>query len=86
VVRAWLEGMDLTPAIETLQIGDYYKTVSWHCLLAGYGTFPDRGYRPPQGPHETHFQVADFADFTERCALNFRPHAEQLARLQQASA
>jgi hypothetical protein len=81
ILRAWLAQQDITMALEELKIGDYYNTLSWHCLLAGYGIFPPGPYRTPTGPKETRHSLAQIADYVQRCALNFRPHAEQLQDL-----
>jgi 2-polyprenyl-6-methoxyphenol hydroxylase-like FAD-dependent oxidoreductase len=78
LLATWLEREDLTLEIERQQIGTYYSTVSWHCLFAGYGVFPEGGYRPPQAPRETRYDLAETDDFVARCALNFRAHAAQL--------
>ena len=86
ILHAWLNREDLTVEIQEQQISQYYNTISWHCLLAGYGLFPDGGYRPPQGASETRYDMAAIEDFVRRCALNFRPHTEQLEKLQEASA
>ena len=40
LMTAWFTGADLTAEIHRLGIGRYYSALSWHCLFAGYGTFP----------------------------------------------
>lgn len=40
LMTAWFSGADLTAEIYRLGIGRYYSALSWHCLFAGYGTFP----------------------------------------------
>ncbi len=40
LMTAWFRGADLTAEIHRLGIGRYYSALSWHCLFAGYGTFP----------------------------------------------
>ena len=40
LMTAWFTGADLTAEIRRLGIGRYYSALSWHCLFAGYGTFP----------------------------------------------
>lgn len=77
VLRTWLRREDLTAEIQRQGISRYYNTISWHCLLAGYGLFPDQELRKPDGA-EDRFDLAEIDDFVARCALNFRNHAEQL--------
>lgn len=40
LITAWFTGADLGEAIDDLGVGGYYPNLSWHCLFAGYGTFP----------------------------------------------
>ena len=80
VMTAWFTGADLEAEIARLGIGSYYPSLSWHCLLAGYGTFPqDAKLRPP----EPDLPLADMAridDFIARCARNFGDHADALLK------
>ena len=63
------------------KIAQYYAPISWHCLLAGYGIFPeDRLIRPAQKA-ALKYDMAVIDDFIARCALNFRDHKELLAEL-----
>ena len=81
MMTAWFTGADLAQEIANLDIGRYYSSLSWHCLLAGYGTFPaDTKMQPP----EADLPVSDMAaidSFIARCAQNFKPHGVQLAKL-----
>lgn len=81
VMTAWFTGADLEAEIARLGIGRYYASLSWHCLLAGYGAFPaDEKLRAP----EPDLPLADMAridDFIARCASNFTDHASAVARL-----
>ena len=81
VMTAWFTGADLAEEIANLDIGRYYSSLSWHCLLAGYGTFPtDAKMRAP----EADLAITDMAvidSFIDRCARNFQPHGAQLAKL-----
>lgn len=81
VMTAWFTGADLEAEIARLGIGGYYPSLSWHCLLAGYGTFPeDAKLRPP----EAGLPLADMDridDFIDRCARNFGDHADALLKL-----
>jgi tryptophan 6-halogenase len=81
IMTCWFRGGDLSAEIATLDIGRYYAPLSWHCLLAGYGTFPaDAKMSAP----ESTLMLSDMAqidDFVERCARNFRSHDDLLAAL-----
>ena len=83
LLHTWFTGGDLVGEIRRQDIGRYYSPISWHCLLAGYGTFPDAArLRPTDGG----FDMARIDDFVSRCALNFTPHKEMLAAFTPAQA
>jgi len=82
VLTAWFRGQDLSAEIERQGIARYYAPLSWHCLLAGYGVFPEEAkLRPPNAPER--YDMAGVDDFVRRAALNFRPHRDVLAGLRQ---
>jgi 2-polyprenyl-6-methoxyphenol hydroxylase-like FAD-dependent oxidoreductase len=81
LLSVWLNREDLSAEIERLNIGAYYNTISWHCLLAGYGIFPNAPYRSPGNSREVGCDMRMIDDFVARCALNFKPHSEQLSGL-----
>ncbi len=74
ILTCWYTGGDLIEEITSQDIARYYAPLSWHCLLAGYGTFPaDTKMRPP----DAGLGVADMAavdDFIARCGSNFQSH------------
>lgn len=85
VLTAWFRGLDLQAEIERQGIAKYYAPISWHCLLAGYGVFPDDSkLRPPEEP--ARWGMGRMDDFVRRCALNFQPHRDVLAGLAGQSA
>lgn len=73
VMTCWFTGGDLPAEIAQQDIGRYYAPLSWGCLLAGYGVFPEVKADGPALP--------DFADFLARCGGNFPSHAAALAEL-----
>ena len=81
VMTAWFTGADLAEEVAKLDIGRYYSSLSWHCLLAGYGTFPaDSKMRAPEADLGVSNMVA-IDRFIAGCAQNFKPHGAQLAKL-----
>lgn len=84
LLECWFAGEDLVAEIERQGIGYFFGPLSWHCLLGGYGVYPDpAGLRAPT-PRERPFDVAKIEDFVQRCALNFAPHDVALAALADA--
>lgn len=76
LLQVWLAKGDLTEEIQRQDIARYYNTISWHCLLAGYGIFPER--LRPAGPDDQAYDLSKIDDFVQRCASNFTSHSQQL--------
>ena len=74
LMTCWFTGGDLAGEIARRDLAGYYAPLSWGCLFAGYGTFPAR-LQPVPVPED------GIDDFLRRCALNFPPHREVLARM-----
>jgi len=81
LMTSWFRGGDLSAEIAGQDIARYYAPLSWHCLMAGYGTFPDDAkLKPP----EANLALADMAwmdRFVAGCAQNFPEHGAALAGL-----
>ncbi|MBS0481630.1 MAG: tryptophan 7-halogenase [Proteobacteria bacterium] len=82
VMTAWFRGEELDAEVDRLGIQNYYSAISWHCLLAGYGQYPDAAMlRVP----EADLPLADMARidrFLSGCVMNFPGHDQLLAHLQ----
>ena len=81
ILSCWVAGEDLVPEIAYQKIERYYAPASWHCLLAGYGTYPPPERLIPPSVKANRVDLARIDDFLARCALNFRPHDEVLGEL-----
>ncbi len=81
IITCWFTAGDLVAEINTQRIAKYYAPLSWHCLFAGKGTFPDDAkLRAP----DVDIQLTDMAkidDFIARCAQNFQNHDELLSQV-----
>lgn len=81
VMTCWFTGGDLVAEIAEQNIDCYYASLSWHCLFAGYGTFPgDATIRPP-GDDIEQYDLTETDDFIHRCGLNFDDHKAVLKRM-----
>jgi tryptophan 6-halogenase len=80
LMTSWFRGEDLEAEVMQQNISGYYAPLSWHCLFAGYGTFPDDTKLSLPGNDIQQFDLAQVDEFLRRCALNFRSHDQQLAR------
>lgn len=81
VMTCWFTGGDLPAEVHRLNIARYYAPLSWGCLLAGYGAFPDdarlRGGPPP-------VDLGEVDRLLNGCLLNFPDHRRSLEALRRA--
>ena len=78
IITCWFTGGDLAAEIADQGIAGYYPATSWHCLLAGYGAYPDAA---PHAPSRGAVDMAGIDDFLRRAALNFGDHRTVLGAL-----
>lgn len=78
MMTAWFTGRDMEAEIAALKIGGYYGAISWHCLFAGYGTFPAQERLRNAVPADRASDSAKIEAFLRRAATNFGPHAAAL--------
>ncbi len=81
IMTAWFTGADLAEEIARLDIGKYYSSLSWHCLLAGYGTFPADLKLSASTEGLLLGDMAQIDSFISGCAMNFGSHNAALAKL-----
>ncbi|MFM9829504.1 MAG: tryptophan 7-halogenase, partial [Sphingomonas sp.] len=74
----WFTGGDMVAEVDRQKIGGYYAPLSWYCLFAGYGTFPDDA-RLQAVPDTGRMAAID--DFIGRCGGNFADHDVTLGAL-----
>lgn len=80
---AWFTGGDLEAEIARQDIAAYYPSISWHCLLGGYGNYPAKLEPPPPGVR--HADMVRIDRFVNACASHFPAHAAILERLAKAA-
>ncbi|MGZ2411253.1 2-polyprenyl-6-methoxyphenol hydroxylase-like FAD-dependent oxidoreductase [Sphingomonas sp. F9_3S_D5_B_2] len=81
IITAWFTGADLERAVFEQGIAAYYPPLSWHCMLAGYGNFPEPGRLVSPGPEIAPIDMDEVNRFVGGCATNFPAHTDALARL-----
>ncbi len=79
ILDAWYRRKDLSTEIQRQKLESHFGTLSWHCLLAGYGAFPP--IAPNQPGQGDHYEEKGVERFLARCALNFASHGDNLAML-----
>jgi 2-polyprenyl-6-methoxyphenol hydroxylase-like FAD-dependent oxidoreductase len=78
IINTWVTGKNLSDELERQKIDQYYPSISWHCLLAGYGIYPDQGQLKPGNELANKYKLEEIRSFIERCGLNFKSHRSQL--------
>ena len=71
LLRTWFASQPIAPGIENGSFGTGCAALSWYCLLAGVGVFPD------VGPQDANVKAADLAgidDLVRRSTPNFPDH------------
>ena len=84
ILDVWYRRGDLTQEIQRQNIESHFTAVSWHCLLAGYGAFPDLAAEQP-GSGDL-YEDQGVAEFLAGCSLNFDTHRDNLDRLTSSAA
>ncbi len=85
IFSAWFTGGDVEQEVAAQEIAGYYSALSWHCMLAGYGNFPDESRIQPAGDDIDIFDMDEVDRFIHGCALNFPPHQSALNLLKEAA-
>jgi 2-polyprenyl-6-methoxyphenol hydroxylase-like FAD-dependent oxidoreductase len=69
LLQVWFNNGDLQQEVKRQNLNSHFGTASWHCLLAGYGTFPNLApNQPGKGDLYKDYKLEAF--FTG-CMLNF---------------
>lgn len=77
ILDTWYRREDLNQEIQRQDIESHFTSMSWHCLLAGYGAFPPLA--DDQSAAQDLFVRNNVDEFLRGCSLNFQSHADNLA-------
>ena len=75
MMTAWFTHRDMAEAIGEAYDDAYYSNASWHCLFAGYGTFPAPEKMQPAPAQARPADRAAIDRMLAACALNFPDYA-----------
>ncbi len=81
ILQTWVSGKNLSDELHRQDIDKYYPSVSWHCLLAGYGIYPEQSQLIAGNEEANKYDLSQVQDYIARCGLNFEDHRAQLERL-----
>jgi len=75
MMSAWFRHEDISAANDRAYGGKrYYANASWHCLFAGYGTFPPAETMKPVPPGVGVADIEGTIGMIEACRANFAPY------------
>lgn len=80
ILQTWVSGKNLSDELDRQKIDNYYPSISWHCLLAGYGIYPTPEQLKPGNELANKYNLEKISSFIQRCGMNFKPHRQQLAQ------
>lgn len=80
ILHTWVGGKNLSDELDRQKIDCYYPSISWHCLLAGYGIYPTPEQLKPGNELAHKYNLEKIGNFIQRCGMNFKPHRQQLAQ------
>ena len=78
ILEIWKSGKSLAQEMESQNIQSTYTAMSWACLFAGYGFFPESRNLEGSEQFAGRIDMAEIDEFIRRCALNFRSQNELL--------
>jgi hypothetical protein len=78
ILTAWISGENITDELERQNLDAYFPSMSWNCLLAGKGIYPTQDQVRPGNELARKYKLEDIEKYLKGCALNFKPHEEQL--------
>lgn len=78
ILQTWVSGRNLSDELDRQKIDNYYPSISWHCLLAGYGIYPTREQLKPGNELANKYNLQKIQQFIQRCGMNFKPQRQQL--------
>lgn len=81
ILTAWMAGKNITDELERQKLDVYFPNVSWNCLLAGKGIYPNPEQLRPGNELAHKYDMAKMKRYLQGCALNFKPHDERLKLL-----
>jgi len=79
ILDVWFRKGDINQEIHRQQLATHFGSTSWHCLLAGYGAFPNLAKNQP-GRGDLYYEK-ELPQLFSGCILNFQKHTEALAKL-----
>ncbi len=71
LLKTWLSSWSIIPELKNHRSGQGYPIMSWYCLLAGMGLFPQPQELRPPTPAEAQHSLTAIDNLLDRCAQNY---------------
>ncbi len=81
ILSSWVAGKNITDELERQKLDAYFPNVSWSCLLAGKGVYPNPDQLRSGNELANQYKIENIQRYLQGCALNFKPHTQQLNEL-----
>lgn len=72
IINCWTSGNNLSDELSQQNIDRYYPSVSWHCLLAGYGIVPKKEDLVAGNAQANQYDLAKIRTFIDKCATHYQ--------------
>lgn len=82
ILDVWYRRGDLGKEIQRQNIESHFGSMSWHCLLSGYGAFPRLADEQPNKGDL--YEESNVRHLLSGCALNFRSHEDNLRTMRES--
>jgi len=82
MLSCWHKMYSIEETLKRLDIGKYYTSISWNCLLAGVGRFPLQESLIPPDKNMGEVDLDFIDNFLHGCTLNFDDHKKSLRKHQ----
>lgn len=81
ILDVWFRKGDINQEIHRQQLATHFGSTSWHCLLAGYGAFPELAKKQP-GRGDLYYEK-ELPQLFTGCIMNFQTHMEALQKMRE---
>lgn len=71
ILNSWMQGKNITQELEQQKLDAYFPNISWNCLLAGKGIYPDKQQLRKGNELAHKYKTEKMQAFIRACAMNY---------------
>lgn len=79
ILSSWMQGRNITQELEQQKLDAYFPNISWNCLLAGKGIYPDASQLRKGNELANKYKTNEIQAFIKACATNYPSQKEVFA-------